>query len=54
MSKSFNTKLITYKCKISTKSHDEVLDIMYNLVFHNSFIHIFNVSSSKLLYIDEI
>ena len=45
MAQRFDLKLISHKSKVPTKGHNEILDILNNLILYNSFIYILNVSS---------
>lgn len=54
MSKSLKMILIADKRKVMTKSHNEFLDIMDYLFFHNTFIYILIISNADFLYIYKI
>lgn len=51
---SFQVILIAYKCEIMTKSHDELLDIMDNAFFNDTFVYIRRIAYANLLCIDKI
>ncbi len=54
MTQGFDLKLITHKRKIPAKSHNEILDILDNLVLYDPLVYILNISSSKLFHVDKI
>ena len=46
--------LVANESKVLTKGHDKVLDVMYDILLHDSLIHILDVSFSQFFHIDEV
>lgn len=46
--------LIADKSKVSSKSENKLLNVVYDFLLYDSFVNIFFVSLSKFLYIDKI
>lgn len=50
----FKMILVAYKCKVSSKCHNEVLDVMNDFLFYNFFINVSKVTFSDFLDINEV
>ncbi len=46
--------LIADKSKVSSKSKNKLLNVVYDFLLYDSFVNIFFISLSKFLYIDKI
>ena len=46
--------LVPNESKIVPKSHDEILDVLDDLLFHLALVHINGLALANLLHIDEI
>lgn len=54
MSQCLYPVLIAHKRKVSSKCHYKILNILDNLIFHNSLIHIFYIPCTKFLNINKV